>query len=292
MSDPPVPYVPEDYDATGQEEPLVLVVPGYRSVEAGMKVSLRWADTWDQPLVLLYPLLLSTRGPPEDPGEEDAVARAKSQLDALLEEAHEAADEAALGVPIEAHLSAGKDLPRVPATAAEDTGAETVLLPGLFPTGPEEVASAAEVEEILDEVPCRSVAYREPPAPRGIDGVVAAVGGGPNSFDVVWTAEILARSHGAELYLVHVAGPDEQPQLEDLLPTWGKYPPGADHEVRVLEGDDVVDRIVDEADAHDALVIGAPVRSRLRRLLFGSEARAAARRTLGWSFTVQAPEEP
>lgn len=272
--------------------PLLLVIPGKRPVEDVLDLALRWAAGTDRELALVRPVIAPRQTPLDAMGDEMEAERIA--LAALQEDARSMATDLGADVPVRSLVMAGHRMPDTIASAISDLTASEVLLPSLFPTGPDDLLSASDIEAVQDDIPCRSVAFREPRTSREIDSILAAVGAGPHSLDVVQVSDVLAEVLEAELHIAHVV---DQGDLEDaeefgeFAPSLGRYPPRSLTEAHVLEGTDVTETILEEARDHDALAIGAPSRSRLRHFLYGSRSRAAGSQAPGWTWTVHAPGE-
>lgn len=272
--------------------PLLLVIPGKRPVENVLDLALRWADGTDRDLALVSPVIAPRQTPLD--AMEDERETERTALADLQEDARSMATDLGVDVPVRSLVMAGHRLPATIASAISELAASEVLLPSLFPTGPDDVLSASDIEAVQDGIPCRSVAFREPRTSREIDSILAAVGAGPHSLDVMQVSDILAEVLDAELHLAHVVDEEDAGDAEGFgafVPSLARYPPRSLTEAHVLEGTDVTDTLLEEARHHDALALGAPSRSRLRHLMYGSRSRSAGSQAPGWTWTVHAPGE-
>lgn len=264
---------------------MVLVVPADRPIGESLVPSVRLAASWGTDLALLRPVVFPRQTPLDAVDEELDPHREE------LREVERAAEKVGPEIPVRGVLRVGRSLDRLIAKAATDLEAATVLVPGMLPTGPDEVASTDQVEAILEAIPGVGVAYREPVASRPLDALLAAVAGGPHSRAVARLAAGLATGEQAQLTLVHVLDPDtgNQEIQEVTAAVEGIVDEiGAQAELELMEAEDIVDGLLDAGQDYDALVVGAPTRSRLRHLLYGSTSRSLERNAPGWTFTVHA----
>jgi len=121
-----------------------------------------------------------------------------------------------------------------------------------------------------------------------VSSILVPIAGGPSSGGAVDIAGLLATANDAWIELVHVIEDDDASatvgRAEDILEAGrSRLPDVEDVDTRVIEATDAVDEIIDETQYHDVTVIGAPQKSRLRRLIFGSptdEIRERAQNTV------------
>lgn len=137
---------------------------------------------------------------------------------------------------------------------------------------------AEELEsELARRVDCDTVVVNEKTPLESISSILVPVAGGPHAEATVDVAGDVAAANDAAVELLHVTDPspsaDERESARSMLDELGDtLPADVAVETRVVDADDVVERIVEEASGHDVPVIGAPTKGRLRRFVFGSNA--------------------
>lgn len=271
---------------TSSPGPLVLVVPEHRSLQEILEPVTTLADARGFALVLLRPVVVPEQTP-LDAVDDDQLEAHRRDVASLEASARELGSD----TEIRSKVYVGRRHASVVGNAVEELGAVGAVLPGLFPTGPEEVLTASDLEDVMEAVQAPTIVYREPTAPRKLDAVLAAIAGGPHSAAVTTWAARWAATHGASLDLVHVVEPGSpQERGREVLQAARErvVQAGVEAQSRLLEAEDVVDALAKQLDERDALFVGAPTRNRLQHLLYGSTSRRLEQDAPAWTFTVHA----
>ena len=121
----------------------------------------------------------------------------------------------------------------------------------------------------------------------GADGEVESIllptAGGPHAAFARETAKVIARATGATLHVITVvdpsAPPEDRQRAEQLLQEATVGTEGFTVETELIEGDDIVDTIVNETGTHDLTIIGATREGLLQRVLFGAIPEAVGQRS-------------
>ena len=107
-----------------------------------------------------------------------------------------------------------------------------------------------------------------------VESILVPTAGGPHSELAGEVAGAIARSEDAECTVVHVVDPNEdedgRADAEKILEETGAVIGTSSVDKKVLEGDDIAERVLQESENHDITVVGATRRSRLRQVVFGA----------------------
>lgn len=203
-----------------------------------------------------------------DANREAALTRLKAQKDPMID------------VPVQSRSLQGSSPLDAVLTAVATYEPELVVMG--------EDASETLESQVAGRVACDTAVANEKTPMESVASVLVPVAGGPHTEAVVDVAGAVADANDAWIELFHVTDPsltrETSESARSLLDAHReRLPPGVDVDTRVVEADDVVDRIVEEAWYHDVTVIGAPTKGRLQRFVFGStatEIRDHARNTV------------
>lgn len=270
-----------------QRGPVLIVCPPQRPVGEGIELVSRVARTADRRVVVLRPVVLPRQTSIEADGEFTEPHR--NAVRAIVEAFEDR------GVKVEGVVCRGHDLAHPVARTAEEHGIGLALIPGRPPVGELGGFGRDEVDRVVAETDAPVIVYGEPPAPTEPSRIMVAVAGGPHTDRMLSWARLLARAWRAEMELFHVVDPEaDEPVLERARTMLAEavnetLAPGV--ELRLLEGEDVTQAVLDASTPRDALVLGAPTRSRWRHLFYGSRARKVQRTSPGWSFVVHRAED-
>lgn len=139
------------------------------------------------------------------------------------------------------------------------------------------------VDALVEQVPCDLYIEWVGREANGVDSVLLPVAGGPHVETAARVAAAIAARNDARVLVFSVDTHDDGDAAafaaagrEALADADGSDVPT---ETAVAERDDVTDAIVDEAAAHDVVVLGATRKGALRRKLAGSVPRRVVDRT-------------
>lgn len=223
---------------------------------------------------------------------DDATIREEFAGDrqAVLDAAMAAGEE--LDVPVTGAVVVDRLVARGIVGAAASVEADAVLVGWTGPAWRPRAVLGTSVDALLEQAPIDVYVERIGATADGVDRVLVPVAGGPHQTLTVRAGYTLASANDATLMLLTVTGPtsdDGQQSTADDVDTApathveaarGALPGDeADVESRLVDADDVVGTIVDEAADHDVVVMGATRGGPLRARLVGSIPRAVTDRT-------------
>lgn len=268
------------------DRPVVLVCPPERTVDQGLALASAIAEVASAPLVVLRPMILP-RQTPLDP-DSDEVAPHRNAVETVVDAASKQ------GLQAEGVVRLGHHLAQTIAEAAREHEAHVVLVPGRPPVGSMGGFSRGQTDQLMAQTEAPVVVYGEPPTAVEPEQLKVAVASGPHTEAMLAWASWLSVAWSVPVELFHVLDPDagaEEREVaqERLAEHIDELDPGVDAGWRLVEAGELTSAVLDVCDTRDALVLGAPTRSRWRHLFFGSRAREAQRTSPGWSFVVHAP---
>lgn len=247
----------------------------------------RIARASDRKVVALRPIALPRQTPIEANG--GFVEHHREATDTIVEAFENR------GVTTEGVVCRGHDIAHPVAQTAEQHDVGVALMPGRPPIGEDGGFGRDEVDEVLQETSTPVIVYGEPPAPTDPERVSVAVAGGPHTRRMLSWARLLAQAWGARMELFHVVEPGSGKAVREearaMLAGTAEASRDVEVSLRLLEGEDVTQAVLDVSAPEDALVLGAPTRSRWRHLFYGSRARKVQRTSPGWSFVVHKGED-
>lgn len=139
------------------------------------------------------------------------------------------------------------------------------------------------VDALVERARCDLYVERVGREADGVDSVLLPVAGGPHVETAARAATAIAARNDARVLVISVETPDDGDAVEFVA---GGHEALADVdgpevpiETTVRESDDVTGAVVDEAAAHDVVVLGATRQGALRRKLAGTVPRRIVDRT-------------
>lgn len=160
-----------------------------------------------------------------------------------------------------------------------------VTLPEQTPLseGRAEVVLGSTVDTVVTEADCDVLVERVGPQATGVtDSILVPTAGGPHATLAAEVARAISNTTGATIDVVHVVAPDadeaEREAAREKLANTSEVLAGSDGvDERLLEGTDVVERIVAESGDYDLTVIGATREGLLQQFVFGTVPEAVGR---------------
>ncbi|OIB57478.1 universal stress protein UspA [Natrialba sp. SSL1] len=203
------------------------------------------------------------------------------------------------GVEATGRIRFGRDIADGICHVAAELDAVAVLVGWRGRPRRRDVVLGSHIDTVLANAPCDVLVKRIDRTVTDIESILVPVAGGPNTEFAAETAGALARAYDARVELLTVVPTRDDEQLTDARGMLTETSPslGVVDSVTetVLEGD-VTETILEQATAHDAVVIGAAENGLLRSVLVGDvpetvgrEAESAvimAKRYQGVSKTV------
>ncbi|WP_411963957.1 universal stress protein [Haloferax sp. YSMS24] len=137
------------------------------------------------------------------------------------------------------------------------------------------------VDALVERAPCDLYVERVGHEANGVDSVLFPVAGGPHVDTAARAAVAIAARNDARVLVFSVGTSSDTATFvaEGRKALADVDGPEVPVETMVRESDDVTDAVVDEAAAHDVVVMGATRKGSLRRKLVGSVPRRVVERT-------------
>ncbi|WP_101296596.1 universal stress protein [Halegenticoccus soli] len=257
----------------GAADGVVLVpVFGEGAMTNGRELSYALATEGDAELLFLHPVTVPA--PVEPSGDVQADHGEVAEL------AWRARNDA--GIDASGTVRVGRDPVRTVLDEVDRAGIETLVLQESIDRGLLEGVRLTTVEQITVHADADVVVTNGQGSLGAVSSVLVPVAGGPHSGFAVEVAGALARYKRAWIDLLHVVPPeaDDECRREAEARFDAARERLGDFE-RVdswtLEADDVAEAIIEQSEYYDATVLGAPTKSRLRQLVFGSTTDAVRR---------------
>ena len=136
-----------------------------------------------------------------------------------------------------------------------------------------DVVLGGTVDEVVREADC-DVLVEKIGETVEVESILLPTAGGPHAELAAEIARAIASSEGASLRIVHVVSPDADEKVrrdaENTIAELAETVSDVPTEQRVLEGDDVVETIVDASTDYTLTILGATRESRIERVVFGA----------------------
>ena len=190
--------------------------------------------------------------------------------------------EAPEGVTVERDVVVARSAAKGLLAAVEQTD-PSALLVGWTRTGRADAVFGSTVDRLVERAPCDLYVERVGREADGVDSVLLPVAGGPHVDTAARVAAVIADANDATVVVYGVDAADDGDAaafVEDGRAAVAAVP-GIDPAVETVTvaADDVTAAIVEAADDHDVLVMGATRQGALRRKLAGSVPRRVVERT-------------
>ena len=172
----------------------------------------------------------------------------------------------------------GRDVGEAIVAAAAERKAHLLML-GWREGAPskEEAAVGKVLGYVIEHRPCDLVVVRDRGLER-IERILVATAGGPNAVLATRIALALARAHQGTVTMLHVRRPGSNRRVGEqaIARTLTNLPTEQPIERRVIVGD-VVRGVIEEAEDHDLVLIGATEEGVFKRIVFGNIPESIAR---------------
>ena len=207
------------------------------------------------------------------------VEEERSVVDRAMDVAEDA------GVPVSGTIRLTHDPADAILNTVEQYDAEGVLMGwGGRRSRRRDIAVGSTVDDVATEVDAdvfvEKVGKGEGEADGEVDSVLLPWTGGTHADLAAETAAAIARTTGASIDVVHVLEPGEdraeaEQRLADAEERLAEQNAAfedvdIEFETRIVEGDDVEEALVEEADGHEVVTIAAEKEGILQRFVFGS----------------------
>lgn len=142
-----------------------------------------------------------------------------------------------------------------------------------------------------------TIVVTERSPPESVASILVPIAGGPHTGPAVAVAGALAAANDARIELVHILEESDPAATRERAATVlsegsARVTDSVEVDTRIIEGRDVAEEIVGESNHHDVTIIGAPRKSRLRRMIFGSTAGDVRDRAPNTVLMVRGGSDP
>lgn len=185
------------------------------------------------------------------------------------------------GITLTRDVVVGRSVASGLLSAAESTDPAALLVGWGGVSDRSDAVLGSTVDTLVERVPCDLYVERIGAEADGVDSVLLPVAGGPHVAPAGRIAVAVARANDARVSVVSVdtGDGDAGDYVTAAAETLRAVDPEVSITTAVLQGDSVADAVVEEADGHDVLVLGATRGSGLRRRILGSVPTRVAGRT-------------
>ncbi|MFC7202160.1 universal stress protein [Haloferax namakaokahaiae] len=201
----------------------------------------------------------------------------------FADNSHELLDRATTptGVTIERDVLVARSAARGLLAAVEETDPTALVVGWRAQKRRTDAVFGTTIDALVERAPCDLYVERVGHEANGVDSVLLPVAGGPHVETAARAAIAIAARNDARVvvFSVETSGDAAAFVAEGREALADVDVPDVPVETTVRESDDVTDAIVDEAAAHDVVVMGATRRGHLRRKLVGSVPRRVVNRT-------------
>ena len=201
----------------------------------------------------------------------------------FADSSHELLDRATTpeGVTVEREVLVARSATKGLLAAVEETDPAALVVGWRAQERRTDAVFGRTVDALVERAPCDLYVERVGHEADGVDSVLLPVAGGPHVETAARAAIAIAARNDARVlvFSVGIAGDASAYAAEGREALADVDGPEVPVETTVRESDDVTDAIVEEAAAHDVVVMGATRKGSLRRTLAGSVPRRVVNRT-------------
>jgi nucleotide-binding universal stress UspA family protein len=192
---------------------------------------------------------------------------------AVLDRAIEIGEDA--DVPIGGTIRIGHDVAQAILNTIEHDDFDAVLLGWRGRSRRQDFVFGSNVDEIITKARCDVLVERIGPRSDGVEDVLLPTAGGPHAEFAAEVARAIARPNHATVHVVNVVDPGaSEAERADAREKIDRVAALLEDDVAVersiVEGDDVVDAIVEETAGRDVTLVGATREGLFQQLLFGT----------------------
>ncbi len=209
---------------------------------------------------------------PLSAGRDDAARRRE-----ILADAMDTADEEPRDVPVHGVVKIAHHVDTAILHTAAQYDSDAVLMGWRGrPVRRRDAVVGSTVDTVVHEASCDVLVEKlHGDTVDEVDSILVPTAGGPHAELAAETAGAVARAEGATVRVVHVVDPDAGEEDRETARGWLERAEdgigeGIGTSIDLLEGRDVADTIVAEADDHDLTVIGAAREGLLQQVVFGA----------------------
>ncbi|MGB9987613.1 amino acid permease [Salarchaeum japonicum] len=268
------PTVIADREPSERDYRVLVSIANPENVEQLMRTAIDIAQDRNGEVLVMSAVKLPAQTPLSK-GRQYADAQ-KETIDQAMEFA---ADE---DVPVSGTVRIGHDVSEAILNTVEQYECDAALLGWSNTSRRRDIVLGSNVDVVAREAKCDVYVEKTGEEREDIETILLPTAGGPHAELAAETAEAIAHSEDADVRLVTVVSPDASDQevtdAEHLLAETAESFFDFPVEQEVLEGDDVADTLVEEANDHDLTLIGTTREGLLQELVFGAIPEEVGRR--------------
>ncbi|MFT4932674.1 MAG: amino acid transporter/nucleotide-binding universal stress UspA family protein [Natronomonas sp.] len=256
------------------EERILVPIANPESVEQLMHTALDVAEARNADVEVMNVVAV----PQQTPLSEGR--RFVDQQRAVLDEAIEVANEENPDVPVSGKIRIGHDVAQAILNTIEQDDADLVLMGWRGRGRRRDYVLGSNVDEVVTRARCDVLVERIGPAGK-VESILVPTAGGPHAEFAAEIAGAIARPNDAHVEVIYVRTPgaEDGENAEEILDrTVGLIDDDVDASPSVVEGEDVVDAIVERSAEHDVTIIGSSREGLLKQLVFGAIPEEVGRR--------------
>lgn len=224
----------------------------------------------------------------------DLPAEKREALREAVQKEVESVTEKASTTPVRGIIRIGRQWARIVAHTAADYDVTAIVTSHNSNRSSVVPFRRGSIERLQAWTDCRLVVTNNESSLADVSSILVPIAGGPHSRAALAVARALATYHDAWMDVLHVVEPDSddghrrvQQHFETAADQLGDF---ERWDTWKLEAEDVVNTIADQSTYYDATVLGAPRRSRLKQLLFGSTSEDISTTVDGAVLTVRSSQ--
>jgi amino acid transporter/nucleotide-binding universal stress UspA family protein len=201
----------------------------------------------------------------------------------MLDDAMEIARDA--DVPVSGTIRIGHDVAQAILNTVEQYDSEAVLMgwKGQHKSQRRDIILGSNVDKVAQDAPCDVMVERVAPDATGeVDRILVPTAGGPHADLAAKIADSVAYTQDAEVDVIYVdttADESKRTNGQEIVDdTAATFREGITVTGEVIEGQDIVDTVIDQSAGYDLVVVGATREGLLEQLVFGAIPEQIGRR--------------
>ena len=188
----------------------------------------------------------------------------------------------AADVPVGGTIRIGHDVSQAILNTIEHGDVNAVLLGWRSRPRRQDFVFGSNVDKVITRAACDVLVERVGPQAEGVDDVLLPTAGGPHAEFAAEVARAIARPNGATVHVINVIEPGandgERADAEEKIERAAAILADVDVDRSIVEGEDVVDAIVEQTADYDITLVGATREALFQQLLFGAIPEEVGRR--------------
>lgn len=251
-----------------REEQILVPVARTENVEQLMRTAVDTAADRDAELLVMSAVTVPEQTP------LDRARQFVDEEEEILDKAMSVTDDT--GIPIHGLIRVGHHPEQIILHTIDQHDCDAVVMGWGGEGHPSpDIALSSTVDEVVNEANADVIVERiGEGAGTDVNSILVPTAGGPHASLAGDVARAIARPEDATVTVVTVvpsdADDDERAEAQRLVDETAENISLSATETRILEGDDVTDRLLQETEHHDVTIVGATRESRLRQIIFGA----------------------